>query len=158
VVIACAAACGTTDDTACDPAELTVGQRDLVDDALDIGIRQNGEFAAIADDAEVELVLGSQGGWMVVPMIRVVDPSIASDVACGRVRLEVSVGTDLAVDYANAILFEAHDGVLDSSDLPTFLSLDLEALDNQPFELRATADIGDYSAVATVAGTLVNRQ
>ena len=68
-----------------------------IEDALALGLASGGGggadgFQPVADGAPLELVLGSQGGWMITPILAVDRSMMASDGACVHVAVEVDLG------------------------------------------------------------------
>lgn len=152
-------ACGepASDDGACEVVPAEVGEGEPLDGTLSIGVRRGGEFAGLTDEGPMELVRGSQGGWMVVPMLRVEAREVDLDVSCGWVKIEAAIDGDaLLIEHVQEVGFEARGSFLDSEDVLAFLSLDLAELEDRSCRLRASVDVGAHSIDASIDGVLVN--
>ena len=154
-----AVACGSTygggqDDCGLRPD--AIGQSQMLDGALQIGVRADGVFVPLVDSDTIELVLGSQGGWMVVPMLRVDSPEL-DDVDCGWVELSGQVGDgSVTMNHVEPLRFAREGRFFESDDVFAFLTLDLTEVEGQPVSLEVVVDLGDRSAATALDATLVN--
>lgn len=135
-------------------------------DPTDADCAPSAPVATVIDDAltvrgAAELVLGSQGGWMITPVLAVDRTMMASDGACVRVALEV----DLGAGGGEPITYEVTlpelagtDAHFYSEPLPVFLSYDLAELDGRTAIITALLADDDVASSCQVVAQLVNRE
>jgi hypothetical protein len=131
----------------------------------DCGARAAPVPATLVEDALTvrgasELVLGSQGGWMITPILAVDRAVMASDGACVHVAIEVDAGLAGGPISYQAILPElaGGDDQAVSDELPVFLSYDLAELDGRAATITALVEDDDVASSCQVAVELANRE
>ena len=134
-----------------------------IEDALALGVASGGGaggFQPVADGASLELVLGSQGGWMITPILAVDRSMMASDGACVHVAVEVDLGIG-----GEPIAFEVTLPELGGTDqhfysdpLAVFLSYNLAELDGRTASITAVVTDDDVASSHQVAARLANRE
>ncbi|HUS65655.1 MAG TPA: hypothetical protein VMZ28_13990 [Kofleriaceae bacterium] len=154
-----AAGCGDDDSGPTCSTDLLEGG-DEVPDGLRVGLGGPGAgaFAPIASGDDVELDMGTQGGWMVQPVARIDDAIDAS--TCPRLVFTLLVD-DLEVpgSYDLRTSFHQEDGAWISDPVQLFISLDVEALDGRGASLSASVTDGDATASVQLDDlTLVNER
>jgi len=155
VAAACAADTGEEEVGCIEPA----APGSLIEDALSLGLVGGGSFQPVADGAAMELVLGSQGGWMITPILAVDRRMMASDGACVHVAVEVDLGggdAPIAFDITLPELGGTEDHFY-SEPLPVFLSYDVAALDGRAASITAVHEDDDVASTCQVAVELANR-
>jgi hypothetical protein len=152
-----AAACAAGDDEA-DCAEPALPGA-LIEDALALGLAGSGSFQPVADGAAMELELGTQGGWMITPILAVDRRMMASDGACVHVSVQVDLGggaAPIAFDMTVPELGGTDDHFY-SEPLPVFLSYDVAALEGRAATITAVLEDDDVASTCQVAVELANR-
>lgn len=133
-----------------------------IEDAVALGLTGGGgnRFQPVADGASLELVLGSQGGWMITPVLAVDRSMMASDGACVHVAVEVDLGAG-----GQPIAFEVTLPELGGTDLHFYseplsvlLSYDLAELDGRTATITAVVTDDDVASSCQVAALLGNRE
>ncbi|HUS63725.1 MAG TPA: hypothetical protein VMZ28_04240 [Kofleriaceae bacterium] len=144
------------DEPSCEP-----GDSALPESGIAIGVGDPGAFREVEDAGTLELVLGNQGGWMVLPVMRLEMGDV--DMDC----LSASVGVDLRIldsDLTAAVpetqvAFTEANGAWYSDPLYVFLSLDVADLEGQHAALAASVSLaGDDAVVEVDDVTLVNAE
>ena len=156
----CAADAGPAGEDSCAAPEATTT---WIEDALVLGLAGGGDgggFQPVADGASLELVLGSQGGWMITPVLAVDRSMMASDGACVHVAVEVDLGAGGQPIAYQVILPEIGGTDLHfySEPLPVFLSYDLTELDGRTATITAVVTDDDVASSCQVAALLGNRE
>lgn len=157
-VLLAAAGCssGDADEPTCESPQGALPQNGIA-----LGVSDAGSFRELEDQGTLELVLGNQGGWMVLPVMRLEMGDV--DVRC----LGVGVGLELQIldsDLAAAlpvapVAFTEVDGGWYSDPLFLFLSLDVEELEGRRAALAARVAVGEDESVVEVDSlTLVNAE
>ena len=160
ILCAVCAACGTAGEPIepgdCDPVG-TTRPAEPAAHALAIGTGSGADFRPIGDAGSLELVLGSQGGWMVTPTLEVDLLAMASDRVCVALRVEADLGAGEAplLDVLLGELGESGDRWY-SDPLQVFLSYDLAALEGRSATLVATFRDDDLVATSQVSVLLTN--
>jgi hypothetical protein len=134
-----------------------------IEDALALGLASDGApagFQPVVDGASLELVLGSQGGWMITPILAVDRSMMASDGACVDVAVEVDLGIG-GEPFAFQVTVPELGGTdqhFYSEPLPVFLSYDLAELDGRTASITAVVTDDDVASSCQVAALLTNRE
>lgn len=147
-------ACGDAGDPAGSTCVITgaVGTGgEPIGGALAIGVGAAGSFQPVAAGSSLELVMGSQGAWMVLPVLRVDGDGVTAGGPCPHVRFDVAVGSGVEVDQTLTPPFErSDDGFWYSNEIELGLSLDIEQVEGQEASIEASIDDGDVSASVAV--------
>jgi hypothetical protein len=152
---ACAADPGMDEAGCAEPA----APGSLIEDALALGLAGAGRFEPVAEGAAMELVLGSQGGWMITPILAVDRRMMASDGACVHVTVEVDLdGGDAPITFDVTVPeLGGTDDHFYSEPLPVFLSYDVAALEGRRATITAVLEDDDVASSCQVAVELANR-
>lgn len=155
LVAACAADTGEEEAGCAEPA----APGSVIEDALALGRAGGGWFEPVADGAAMELVLGTQGGWMITPILAVDRRMMASDGACVHVAVEVDLGGGQApIEFGMTVPeLGGTDDHFYSEPLPVFLSYDVAALEGRAATITAVLQDDDVAATCQVAVELANR-
>lgn len=155
LLAACAA--GPEQPETCEPPGAPAA---VVEDALVLGLAGAGAggFEPLADGAPVELVLGSQGGWMITPVLAVDRAKMAGDGACAQVAVEVDLGAAEPVRFELTVPeLAGSDDHFYSDPLPVFLSYDLAELEQRQVLITAAFVDDEVASSCQVAVHLENR-
>jgi hypothetical protein len=147
----CSFAACTTDVA---PSDLCDGsEADASFSSLRLGVESGGAFVPIESGETLELVLGAQGGWMILPSLEA-ESDGAADPLCVSLEAEVS-GHPEPIAQRMRVRFEPSNGALYGGPFQFFLSFDVFALDGRSALL--TARIGS-AAETSVEIVLANRE
>lgn len=131
---------------------------DSVEGALSIGVNTGADFESIESESQVELELGTQGGWMVRPTLRIDAESLSVDAqSCIWVSIEAQVeGMSQPISFLDApsFAFEASMGY--SEPLNVLLSFDLAALEGRAATLDVSVEGPSAAARTAVDVKLIN--
>lgn len=144
--VACATEVPPSD--VCDGTEPT----DAALSALRIGFEMDGAFVPVESGETMELVLGTQGGWMILPVLEV-ETTDATSAHCVSLEAEVT-GHPESITQSMRVRFEPSNGALYGGPLQFFLSFDVASLDGR--SALVTARIG--SAAESVEVVLANER
>ncbi len=105
-----------------------------------IGVLDGDACVPLADGDDVEIVLGHQGGYMVVPAFELDGAGLDGDTTCCRVtlrqhaapELEVEPGLQQYVQFERSVHGNFRSGYVDG-----FLTFEPDALDGEELELEA---------------------
>ena len=156
LLLLCVGCAGSTESAppgTCDEASAN-GAGSLVEGALSIGTGTGDDFRPLGDT--LELVLGSQGGWMVTPTLEVDLSAMATDGDCVRIDVSVDLGDGQELPYV-AILSELVGERWTSEPLQLFLSYDLAAVEGQTAFLAASLEDDGVVATAEATALLTNQ-
>lgn len=130
-----------------------------IDGAATFGAGELDDFRAVEDGAAMELVLGIQGGWMVMPRVRVDAAALgASPGSCVRGTSTAVIEDAPAVGMQQVIsLTYAGDQAL-SQPLYILLSFDLDAIEGRHASIQLDVEGPDARARANARVFLVNRE
>ena len=152
-----AAGCGSEDepDTLCD--EL-VSSGNVVDSGVTLGLGDPDTFEPIADGDELELELGTQGGWMVRPVARLDAAALgAGPDRCVWVETVAAIeGSADPVSLTQVPTFDYNRANVLSSPLLVLLSFDLEAVDGRQATIDVRIEGPDAASTASIDVELVN--
>jgi hypothetical protein len=125
--------------------------------ALEIGTGGPHDFRASSDGDEAEIVLGSQGGYMAVPVFRVDPGLMGTDGACAYLSVHVEVTTLDPVDYEVRLPNSTPtDPYWYFGTLPLFLASNPATLVGQTATYAATFRDDGKAASDAVSVVLVN--
>jgi len=119
-----------------------------------IGSGDAASFDAFADGADAELVLGSQGGYMIIPTVRIDAVAFGTDGQQACIDLETSIAgvSTSPISFGLPPLSNAG-GYFHVERLPLFLGSELSELEDE--SCRVTATLRDDGRTATGAVRVV---
>jgi hypothetical protein len=134
LALLCLSACtsGVDPTGECDGTERT----DVAIGRLAIGTDETGAFVPVENGARMELVLGAQGGWMLLPVIEATTGKTADAAMCVELAAEID-GHSEPVAHRVRARFRSRDGALYGGPFQFFLSFDLAALEGRSALLSA---------------------
>ncbi|HEY3500427.1 MAG TPA: hypothetical protein VGK73_37300, partial [Polyangiaceae bacterium] len=88
--------CGSSTEAGDDPACADPGNGEPVPDAVQIGTQENAVFRAYQEGEAADLVLGLQGGFMLLPAFRIDAAALGSDGRCARLDVAATVDSEPA--------------------------------------------------------------
>jgi hypothetical protein len=130
--------------------------REKVTGALAIGMMEAEGFREVKDGESLALIRGSQGGWMVVPTIRVDARGLGTNGACTELDIDSEVealAPRLLHLEPSAASTQADHWYF--SDLPVFLGVDLRELDGRACRLNVTFRDDGRETTGSTSGTLL---
>lgn len=142
----CCAAC-TTDvppSDACDGTETGASFS-----SLRIGFDSGGSFVPVESGETMELVLGTQGGWMILPVLEA-ESTETTQALCVTLEAEVTGHPD-SITQRTRVRFEPSNGALYGGPLQFFLSFDVSALEDRAALLTARAGTSETSIEVVLA-------
>lgn len=131
-----------------------------VANAVALGGGTPDNFVAASDGGTFELEFGTQGGWMVRPVVRIDSARLgADDQSCVAVHLEADVPGITPIPATHVFpQFHHQTGAGFTDPVIVFLAFDLLEVENQPCTLRVTV-VGPAASSSTSAQvTLVNNE
>jgi hypothetical protein len=141
-------------DSACDKP---VTREISVEGALEIGNGGPNDFEPILDGDDEELVVGSQGGYMVTPVFRIDASLLGSDGVCPMLDVTHAIETREPAAFSFRMRDQpAGDMYWFVGNLPLFLATDDADLLGKTCTLSATFRDDGRTASASVTTTLVN--
>jgi hypothetical protein len=139
----------------CDQA---VSRETPVEGALEIGNGGPNDFEPIVDGDDEELVVGSQGGYMVTPVFRIDASLMQSDGVCVMLDVTHAVEAHEPAQFSFRVRDQpAGEMYWFVGNLPLFLATDDADLLGKACTLSATLRDDGRTASASVTTTLVNR-
>ena len=150
-------ACGSPDTPADDDEECTSvpPKRAAVEGALTLGTTQNGQFHAYSEGEPAELVLGLQGGYMLLLSARIDAAALGSDLSCARLEVHPTVDSIAKPVLEVGLSPSDFDAEGTVEGLPLFLSLNLSELEDKPCHLSAVVRDDGNSSTSEVGVVLV---
>jgi len=129
-----------------------------VDGALVIGEGGPNDFRAIVDGASEELVLGSQGGYMVTPVLRIDSQMLGTDGSCPTLDVTHLVESLAPAQFHFKLPpFDPQERYWYVGSLPLFLSWETASLVGKTCVLAATFQDHGMAATAEIHTSLVDR-
>jgi hypothetical protein len=154
--------CGTANDPrrAPEPARCTrpsPSKAAPLDAVLEIGSGGPGNFRAHEDGDTTEIVIGSQGGYMAIPVFRVDAVAMGSDGQCAYLDVRAAVSSLAPLDYSVRLPDASPaDPYWYFGTLPLFLSYELDAVVGKTVTYSATFTDDGMSASDEVTLLLVD--
>lgn len=147
--------CGASDDAPCNAHRAD----EVVADAVAIGVGAPA-FVPLADGSEMELDFGTQGGWMIRPVLRIAPERLGvEDPACVWVEVVTAVdGLEELPTTTISVPFHEDGDHADSEPLLVLLAFDLEQVEGRSATITATVSGPVAQSTSVIAVDLVNRR
>jgi hypothetical protein len=160
VVAAAVVVAGCGGEEVADPGCETLESSGVsVDGAATLGLDRGG-FVAIEGGAALELELGTQGGWMVRPVVEIDAAALgASDSSCVWVESTATIdGSADPVSMPQVPRFTYGGGRALSTPLLVLLSFDLEAIEGRDATITVRVEAPAAGATTSADVRLVNAE